>query len=303
MKASYGESFEKTTTSFSSREFGQDVHADEDDAVVRLVQSLNIWEYPVYADGTDVVQGHILVVWPDKADPACTSNCSAAITQVIAGESPTSYYVPNHEIENVLSYSAMAPTDISTTIKSDVKNDLGVNGYQMWVKWSDVQEDETKQSNKLDLEASLELSGWGQSLTTSGSYSQGETTVNKVSFEQSTEIHLYFLGIEQKYSYGVRPFIYWAKPDGHLVLDYQVTPVTATPPTWWQTTYNKPDPAFNLPWKDGSMGDAYTHLSREITFNPTSVARRRRGRDHGQGAQLQPGRGGERAGAVLSGRS
>ena len=123
MTASYGESFEKTTSSFKSQEFGQDVDADEDDAIVRLVQSLNLWEYPVYADGTDVVQGHILVVWPDKVDPTCTSNCVAAITACTDGKNPTSYYQPNHEVFNVLSYSPMAPADIDTTIKSDVKND------------------------------------------------------------------------------------------------------------------------------------------------------------------------------------
>ncbi len=123
MSASYGESFEKTTTSFKSQEFGQDVQADEDDVIIRMVQSLNIWEYPVYADGTDVVQGHILVVWPDKVDPTCTSNCAAAITTRIDGETPTSNYLPNHEVFNVMSYSTMAPTNIGTTVKSDNKND------------------------------------------------------------------------------------------------------------------------------------------------------------------------------------
>jgi hypothetical protein len=275
LKSSYGESFEKTTTSFASREFGQDVIADMDDAIVRLDQSLSLWEYPVYADGTDVVQGYILVVWPDKTDPACTSNCSAAITHVIAGKNPTSRYLPNHEIFDVMSYSMAAPADISTTVKSDTKNDLGANGYHWWVKWTDIETDKTKQSNKLDLESSLEVSAFGQSLTTSGSYGEGETTVNKVSFEQSTELHLYFWGISGTYSYGVQPFIYFAKPDGHLVLDYKVTPLTSTPTTpktWWENTYNKPDPTFNLPWKDGEQGDEYRALSREITFDPPSAA-------------------------------
>jgi hypothetical protein len=184
---------------------------------------------------------------------------------------PTSYYMPNHEFGNVLSYSPQAPGDISTTIKSDVMTYMGTNAYQMWVKWSDVQDSETKNSSKLDLDASLTLSGWGQKLTTAGSYAQGETSVNKVSFEQSTEIHLYFFGIEQKYSYGVRPFMYWAKPDGHLVLDYAVQPLTASPPSWWQTTYTMTDPAFNLPWKNGSLGEAYEHLSKEVTFAPQSA--------------------------------
>lgn len=275
LEASYGESFEKTTTSFQSKEFGQDVEADTDDVIVRLQQTLNIWEYPVYADGSDAIQGHILVTWPEKTDPACSSNCTAAITARIDAKNPLSRFSPNHEFGNVLSYSVQPPTDVSTTVKSDVMTYMGSNAYQMWTAWSDVQESETKQSSKLDLKASLEVSGFGQSLTTSGSYAQGETTVNKVSFEQSTSIHLYFFGIEQKYSYGVRPIIYWSNPDGRLVLDYAVQPLTASPPTpstWWQKTYTMADLTFNLPWKDGEQGEEYTDLTREITFSPESAS-------------------------------
>ena len=77
MEASYGESFEKTTTSYQSTSFGTDVEADTDDVVVRLQQDLDIWEYPVYTDTSGTLQGYILVVWPAKVDPLCTSNCAA----------------------------------------------------------------------------------------------------------------------------------------------------------------------------------------------------------------------------------
>jgi len=271
--ATYGESFEKTTSSFKSTEFGQDVEADTDDVIVRLEQDLNVWEYPVYADSTNQISGYIVVTWPDKVDPACTTNCEAAMTARVDGTNPISGYRPNHQWGNVMSYSTQPPTDISSTIKSDVLNYLGSNYYQMWLKWSDVQDSETKQSSKLDLDASLKLSGFGQSLTTKGTYSQGSISVNQVGFEQSTSLHVYFWGIDQKYSYGVRPFVYWAKPDGHLVLDYVVQPATAQPgfpPTWWQNTYNWPDLTFNLPWSDEEhdLGDAYRLLTKEITFDP-----------------------------------
>ena len=273
LEASYGESFEKTTTSFKSQEFGQDVEANHDDAIVRIEQDLDVWEYPVYTDGSDAIQGYILVTWPEKVDPSCSSNCTAAITAVVDGKDPASFYLPNHEYGNALSYSNQPPTDIQTTIKSDTQRYLGVNPYQLWVKWSDVEDTETKKSSKLDLKESLEVSGFGQKLKEQGQYSQGEVSVNKVSFETSTSIHLYFYEIEQKYSYGVRPFFYWAQPDGHLVLDYMVTPATASsgqPPTWWQATYNKPDPAFNLPWKEGELGEDYVLLTKEITLDPPS---------------------------------
>ncbi|MCB9160341.1 MAG: VCBS repeat-containing protein [Caldilineaceae bacterium] len=271
MAATYGESFEKTTTSFKSVAFGQDVEADTDDVIVRLQQDLDIWEYPVYADGSDVIEGYILVVWPVKADPLCTGECPAALTTRIDAMDSQSVYAPNHEFGNVLSYSPLPPDNIKSTIKSDYVDNLGTNYTETWLKWSDVEESEEKQSSKLDLNASLTVSGWGQSLTTSGSYSEGDVSVNKVGFESSTEIHIYFFSIEQQYSYSVRPFIYWAEPDGSLVVDYSVT-LPSDPNRWWVQTYNKPDPTFNLPWKDGKLGDYYRQFTREITLTPLQAA-------------------------------
>lgn len=271
MEATYGESFEKTTTSYQSTSFGTDVEADTDDVVVRLQQDLDIWEYPVYTDTSGTIQGHILVVWPTKVDPLCTSNCPASLTARIDAMNPGSGYQPDHEWGNILSYSPLAPTNISTTIKSDYVNNLGSNYTEAWMKWTDIESSQEKQSSKLDLGASLAVSGWGQSLSTSGSYSQGDVSVNKVGFQTTTALHVYFWGIAQKYSYTVRPFIYWAGPDGHLVLDYSVA-LPVDPQNWWLKTYNKPDPTFNLPWKDGKMdNDYYLELTREIVFDPATA--------------------------------
>lgn len=272
LEATYGEGFEKTTTAFRSKSFGVDVEADTDDAVVRIQQDLDIWEYPVCDAASITPTGYILVVWPVKVDPTCTSSCEAAVTARIDAMNPGSAYLPNHEWGNVLSYSPFPPTDISTTVKSDYVNNLGSNYTDMWVAWSDMQDDEEKQSSKLDLKSSLELSGFGQSLKISGSYAQGEVSVNKAGFETSTKIHVNFWGIRQGYAYAVRPFIYWAGPDGHLVVDYAVA-LPADPQSWWRQTYNKPDPTFNLPWKDGKLfNDYYLELTREITFSPATAA-------------------------------
>jgi hypothetical protein len=40
---------------------------------------------------------------------------------------------------------------------------------------------------------------------------------------------------------------------------------------WWLQTYNKPDPTFNLPWKDGEMGEYYRQLTREIILTPAQA--------------------------------
>lgn len=74
----------------------------------------------------------------------------------------------------------------------------------------------------------------------------------------------------QSYSYWVEPYIYWSSTTGYLVVDYAAGPLTATPATWWQNTYTKSDPTFNLPWKYNSPPDDYSALSKEITFDPPS---------------------------------
>jgi len=265
--ASYGQGFEKTTTSFASMEFGQNATVQSDDGILRTETDYDVWEYPVYSDSSDLVQGHILVVFPRKVDPTCSSNCEATQTVFIDGRNPLSDYMPNHENHNALSYSLQAPGDISSTIKIGTPVYLGSNAFEQWLSWSDVQNDSTKQSSHLDLDASVELPGF----KASGTYSQGQVSTLDVSFENDTSIHVHFDPIsDARYSYRVAPYFYWAKPDGHLELDYQVQPLTAQPATWWQNTYDKPDPAFNLPWKYNDPPDAYSLLSKEITFDPPS---------------------------------
>ena len=265
--ASYGQGFEKTTSSFRTTEFGQNATAQNDDGILRSETEYDVWEYPVYADASDLVQGHIMVVFPRKVDPACSSNCEATQIVYIDGKNPVSAYTPNHENHNALSYPLQAPSDISGTIKVGTAVYLGTNPFEEWVSWSDVEDSSTKKSSHLDLDASVELPGF----KASGTYSQGQVSTLEVNFETDTSIHVHFDSIsDARYSYRVTPYFYWAKPDGHLVLDYAVQPVTATPATWWQNTYNKPDPAFNLPWKYNDPPDAYSLLTKEITFDPLS---------------------------------
>ena len=266
LTASYGQHFEKTTTSFKQMEFGQDVWAQADDAIVRTETNYDIWEYPVYADASDLVHGHLMVVFPVKTDPACTSNCQATMIATIDGKNPLSFYAPDHEPGNVFSYPIEAPGDISVTIKSDTLHYLGNNPYEMWVSWSDVKESETKKSSSLSIDTSIGFPGF----SAQGHYGQEQISTQQTSFETDTDIHIYFDSIDPKYSYQVRPFLYWAKPDRHLVLDYGVALPSASPPTWWENTYNKPDPAFNLPWRRNPPTPEYQYLSKEITFDPAS---------------------------------
>jgi hypothetical protein len=270
LKASYGEGFEQTITSFKEMAFGQLAWAASDDVVFRSETNYDIWEYPVYTDSTDAVRGHIVVVFPRKRNPSCSGNCEATTIARVDGRNPLSFHLPNHENANALSYPNDPLGDIGTLIKAPGRNYLGANPYEFWVQWADVKAEETKKSSKLDISIGAGVEKWGIKASVEGTYSQGQVSTHKVSFQSTTSIHIYFDAIDQRYSYWVEPYVYWSSADGHLVVDYAAGPVTATPPTWWQNTYNKPDPTFNLPWKYGELGEAYRLLSKEITFAPDS---------------------------------
>jgi hypothetical protein len=276
LKASYGESFEKATTSFKEMAFGQTAYAKSDDVIMRIETDYEIWEYPVYSDSTDAVQGHLLVAFPRKRDPHCSSNCEANVTARIDGKDTHSFYVPDHENHNLLSYSQNPPSDVGTLIKADTRNYVGANPYEMWVSWSDVQTDENKKSSNLDTKVGAGVHRWGIKIGVEGTYSQGEVSTQKVDFKSSTALHVYFDPISPRYSYWVEPYIYWSKDDGHLVLDYRAGPSLADPGyphTWWQDTYTKTDLAFNLPWKydPAPPSEAYRLFSKEVAFEPDSA--------------------------------
>ena len=274
LKTSYGEHFEDTTSSFREMAFGQNAWASGDDVIIRTETDYDVWEYPVYTDDSGTAQGHIVVVFPHKRDPNCTANCVSSIVTRIDGKNPASYYLPNHENGNLLSYSSTGPGDIGTLIKADNRNYLGINPYELWATWSDVQSDANKKSKQLDVSigAGVEAGGegWGIKASVEGTYGKGQVSTHKVSFKNSTSIHTFFSSIDPRYSYWVEPYIYWSSTDGHLVVDYAAGPLTATPSTWWQNTYTKPDPTFNLPWKYNNPPDDYNALTKEISFDPAS---------------------------------
>ena len=272
LKASYGEGFENTTSSLKEVSFGTKADAGLDDVIIRTETDYDVWEYPVYSDTAGTVQGYIAVVFPVKEDPACKEDCPVFSTLAyVGGTDIVSHYVPNHENHNILSYSQIRPGDVITPIKSTrfyLTNDV----FEFWVTWSDVEEDEKKKTRKQDVEVGAGVDVWGIKAKVDGTYSKDQVSTHKVSFEQTTSIRTRFNDIEGKYRYAVDPYVYWSSDGGHLALDYAVRPEIAgpdDPPTWWQDTYDKPDPAFNLPWKYSDV-QGYPLLTKEITFQPYS---------------------------------
>ena len=96
IKATYGGEFEKTTVAFKSQTFAYGVEARIDDAVIYSVQDIDVWEYPTYADDSDMPMGYLLIMFPRKVDPNCSTNCEGAKTETTPGSLITSLYAPNH---------------------------------------------------------------------------------------------------------------------------------------------------------------------------------------------------------------
>ena len=96
-----------------------------------------------------------------------------------------------------------------------------------------------------------------------GSYNRSGLSTHSVQTQESTTIHFHFNTIDNQYSYSVMPYLYWSK-DGYLVFDY----VANTKDTAFWQRYDKPDPAFLLPWYDGSCGAHKIEYSKEIVIDP-----------------------------------
>jgi len=267
IKATYGGDFEKTTSTFKSISMGYGLTANVDDGIVYSVQDIDVWEYPTYADNSDVPVGYMLVMFPQKVDPACSTNCEGAKVQTNGGSLVTSPYAANHEPYDLLSYSLNPPGNISTTIKIGGKHVMGDIAWYESVAWSDVQSDSTKQTERagIGVEGSIGEKEAPGHLDLKSSYNFTHVGTNQTSFQQDTTISVWGdkLAEGNKYAYTIEPYFYWSR-GGTLMLDYLVAPNA----DWWTSTYNQPDPAFNLPWKDGNQGDKYRLMTREITFDP-----------------------------------
>lgn len=272
LKSSYGEHFESTTREFESVTLGESFVASADDRLYRVEAVYDVWEYPVYTSTVEQATEHILVVWPRGEDGKADVDFV-----LVTGKSAYSYYRPNHEIDNLFSYSPgyNPPDDIETGIITDRVVYMGSDESELFVNWEKVQESEKKQSSQLDLQTGLSIEGsyMGASFKAEfeGNYGEGELSTHRVGFQESTEIKLHFAPLtDTRYEYRLKPFVYWSSRGGCLIVDWTVD-LTGE---WWSNTYNQPDLTFNLPHRRKECpGDSEWCLTsreetREITFQP-----------------------------------
>jgi hypothetical protein len=288
LTTSYGENFSKETGSETTFEIKQSRDASADDALFYIRTDYDVWEYPVIADPTGTAADYISVVYP----------ASEPRLRVDRGNTCDSWYQPRHQLDNVWSYPSSADqlVDRDQLGNGDLVSSsdylVSDDPSSFTVKFTDVEE--TKQASGFELgisnefewqiggeQLSFEIEGIGFStrlpsfkFSSKAEYNYSQLAEWEMTTTDSTEVYGYLNGVPggdtAGYDYAVWPYLYWTK-DGYLMLDY----TTSTEGTFW-TKYDKPDPAFTLPWADGQCNTAEDPnteaFTRDILIDPPVVS-------------------------------
>ncbi|MDT8307544.1 MAG: PKD domain-containing protein, partial [Anaerolineae bacterium] len=260
LKNTYGEGFTNSQSIIAKTKFEDITTAQYYDQVIYNATSYGIYEYPVYGVQSDD-PATIAVVFPlvdttTKPNTAQGRSCDE------------NFYAPGHVPYNVWSYDRIdtvlfpdwdygAPGDADDDFDRLVLSATTEGGKELTLDMSTVVA--TKREDKFhnQIEAGLEYSyenkldvplvgsAWDVSFKASaeGEYStEGLSTLGS-SLTEETKVNVLFPGIPDPSIYKIEAFLYWAK-GGYLVVDYQTAPTSSG--SW--LLYDKPDPAFMLPW-------------------------------------------------------
>jgi hypothetical protein len=290
LNGTYGEHFEATTTAFETVSFGTEVKAENDDIVYYSKTDYDVWEYPVFEDNSGVPARHLAVTFPVPfAGNKATQNA------FISGTSCDSWYRPNHQINNVWSYPKDGTQlkeydDARGILNTGDQWDMASSSGAFETSWSDESVSKKTSAVNVGFSAGLEAQIGGDSVDASvdlgfvslgktlytpsikgtfeGHYSTGTVATHEMSGSDETTIRTAFASVDNAYGYKVTPHLYWSD-GGYLVLDYISQPTAGT--TFWDR-YTRPDPAFVLPWADGSCGANNTLRSTEIEVHPPAAS-------------------------------
>ena len=275
VEGTWGHSYssEKSTTHTTSLDIG--VSAKGDDQIYAITSSYNIWTYPVYiGNDTSSVVNYINFASPVNPTGAWFPSKTYA----------SNFYIPNHEVGNILSYlpsdSAMNNPDIDSSIVSIAQSQgLPISG-QSGSYW-DL--DYTKYSQStLD---STWHSGWdinynfgAPAFSSVGNNAHFTSTTTSImsGFDLRATFGSIVDSLGNIAAYTVFPYAYRSK-NGAVVINYAVDPVIAgqgQSQSWWQVEYGRhSDPTFILPWfYDPEKGMALTenvkrYQTTDIFFN------------------------------------
>ncbi len=280
LTVSYGSNFEKISESSeeSSISFTEETRADLDDALIYTTTDYDVWEYPVYGDNSGVPIDYITVIFPKLVDDKYINKYT------LSGGSCDSWYYPTHQRNNIWSYPILSDPNQLTgysqegELFSDKLTTYTFGGITRIVKgkWGELSTEKQSQDIQTEFTTSRmegvglkipQFLSIGYKSTIEGSYKSSDLSTLTIIGEKSTEISASFgrlkNGFDTSASYDVRPYIYWAE-QGYLTIDYTTQPQNQL--FWAQ--YNRPDPAFILPWLSADCLNERDQLSREITIEP-----------------------------------
>ena len=252
---SYGQNFDKTTTSFASSSFGTTSRATTDDIVMFRAIEYTIWQYPVYLH--NILQGYLAVVWP-TAESCDQTSCQPVQQAEIASGLDTWFYRPNHDPSNVFSYQPIGPSAIVTQLlQPQYLGQVATGQSQGWMinNETTVTTDTVKTQNfNLNFSGSFlgEIAALGKQLGLSLDASFSNTTIkgSQRTFDQTTSLIGYLEDLaDEDWSYNVGPSAGWTS-EGYFEVAYSATPGTLPGasnwilPQYYGTT--KPDFTFTL---------------------------------------------------------
>ena len=279
IKGEYGQDFSKQKINTHTTKVTETITAGNDDYIYAVITNYDIWEYPIIAN--DETQGYTLVVTPKFTTKAWFPSKSPEADQ----------YLPNHEVDNILSYPEIGdPLDnsfLSQVVKWDSKSAaISVdNNTAFSYAWSleNTNSTETTTTHKSHWSIGGEVTfslpfKLVHKIKLSGDYSSESisTQTSKATYTRGLDVHLGPVdpSIGEDY-YSIKPYSYWST-SGALVLDYSVRPSASGPgqtETWWQERYgHKSDPALILPWrldnfKGGNLSAVKLQQTKEILFS------------------------------------
>jgi hypothetical protein len=272
LSVAYGEQFSRDLTQRTSTTIIEGVAAATDDQILSTIVDYDLWEYPILTRDGETSE-KLLV-----ADPKPSRR------QWTAGKSANSwFYVPSHEVGNILSYLSSNSLTASPLVDRYVAagSDQDIGDGALHHEWSIYQADfgsvSGSSSRGIGLAVGASVSGWGMEVAVQGSYGQSEISTQVTSVQQDFQLK-FETGQYSTPVYTITPHVYWAT-NGALVLDYSVKVPKAVPgqdPTFWEVHYGQhPDPAISLPWRfDAQKGLSTTFpplFTRDISFDPPST--------------------------------
>lgn len=255
LHTTHGRNFEKGTEEIESIGFRRKVIAANDDKVVYFGTPYGVWEYPILsgAAGEPSEDVHLTVAFP-----------LISITQYpdtsggyYSGTCDETWYSAGHQPNNVWSYD---PIGDVTFEDYDPGYELSYDAIEG--DWAEGQITNTDLSSafgsvsfahSVSAGAETEVSGEAKlgfvnvsgsfKASVNGEYSQTGMETDKLTTSQETTFSYFFAPQPDSGKFTTRVIFYRAK-DGYQVLNYQAEPGRAAS---WQL-YDKPDPAFILPW-------------------------------------------------------